>query len=91
MDAVMRPNRVNGWIVRSADFAACPGLAVAANVSFDEPHRSNIELEQRQLWDVFVDQAPAKVRIGMLWRRKSASSPICRTPQVGLMFKMTYG
>ncbi|WP_286192727.1 hypothetical protein [Stappia sp. BW2] len=42
------------------------------NISCDWPHRSDIELDDRQQWAVYVDQAPAKVRIGMLWRRKSA-------------------
>ena len=32
------------------NFAACPGLAAAANVSFNWPHRSDTESDKGQLW-----------------------------------------
>jgi hypothetical protein len=33
--------------VRSADFAGCPGFAVAANISFDRPRSNDIALAER--------------------------------------------
>ena len=56
--------------VRSADFAAFPGLAVAANVSFEWPQRSEVEPDECQQWAICVDQAPAKVRIDVPFLRQ---------------------
>lgn len=64
------PTRVN--IVRIAGVWLPAVFADATNVSFDWPHRSEVEPDEWQQWAGSVDQAPAKVRIGMLRRRKSA-------------------